>query len=93
MGLDRTFAASVTGEETAHPKPAPDGLLRVLELLKARPEGAVYVGDTVMDARAAEAAGVRFIGVTWASPDPRALRERAGDSVVDTVSALRERLV
>jgi HAD superfamily hydrolase (TIGR01509 family) len=92
MNLDRVFAASVTGEETAHPKPAPDGLLRVLELMEARPEEAVYVGDTGMDARAAEAAGVAFIGVAWASPEAGALREGGGYPVVSSVDELRDLL-
>ena len=44
-------------------KPAPDGLLRALDGLGVRPDDAVYVGDSVPDARAAEAASVPFVAV------------------------------
>lgn len=42
-------------------KPAPDGLLHILE--KHPGAEALYVGDTIDDARAARAAGVPFVGV------------------------------
>ena len=42
-------------------KPAPDGLLRILE--KHPGVDPVYVGDTIDDARSASAAGVPFVGV------------------------------
>jgi HAD superfamily phosphatase len=55
------WAALVADEDVANAKPAPDGLLAIARL---RPESSLwYVGDTVDDARAARAAGVRFIGI------------------------------
>lgn len=43
-------------------KPAPDGLLLIAEHAPGAP--LCYVGDTVDDARSAQAAGVRFIGIS-----------------------------
>ncbi len=55
------FDPIVTSDGLENLKPAPDGLLRVVD---AHPEAEiVYVGDNVDDARAARAAGVPFIGV------------------------------
>ncbi len=76
-GLGRFFPAVVTGEEVPRPKPAPDGIRRVLDLLGADLHGAVYVGDTVNDLRCAQAAGVDFLGALWASPERDALAQAA----------------
>lgn len=46
---------------TLREKPAPDLLLHVLSRLGVPPERALMVGDTDYDARAAAAAGVRFL--------------------------------
>jgi HAD superfamily phosphatase len=58
---DLTFAPLVGAEDVARAKPAPDGLL----LLGKRFPGRTlwYVGDTVDDARSAQAAGIAFIGI------------------------------
>jgi HAD superfamily hydrolase (TIGR01549 family) len=44
-------------------KPAPDMLLRALEIFSADSSDAVYVGDSEGDVRAAQACGVRFYGI------------------------------
>ena len=56
------FDPIVTDDSVANPKPAPDGL----ELIRQRhPQKQLwYLGDTVDDARSAQAAGVPFIGVS-----------------------------
>jgi HAD superfamily phosphatase len=56
------FDPLVTDDSVANPKPAPDGLL----LIKQRyPDKRIwYLGDTVDDARSAQAAEVPFIGVS-----------------------------
>lgn len=59
---DIRFDPIVTDDSVAKPKPAPDGLL----LIKQRyPDKRIwYLGDTVDDARSAQAAEVPFIGVS-----------------------------
>ena len=47
------------------PKPAPDVLVNALEAIGARPEEAVYVGDTAGDVLAGRAAGLETVAVTW----------------------------
>jgi HAD superfamily hydrolase (TIGR01548 family) len=55
------FDPLIGNQEVENQKPAPDGLLRIRA---AWPQGpAVYVGDSVDDARSARAAGVPFIGI------------------------------
>ena len=44
-------------------KPDPEGLLLAVEKLGVKIEDALYVGDSYVDAMAAEAAGMKFGGV------------------------------
>jgi HAD superfamily hydrolase (TIGR01548 family) len=56
------FDPLITDESVANPKPAPDGLHLIM---RAHPDKSLwYLGDTVDDARSAQAAGVPFIGVS-----------------------------
>lgn len=62
-------------------KPHPDVLERALRDLSIRPENAVMIGDTDTDLRAAERAGVRFIGYDTGRV-ARVRLHRAGAKVV-----------
>jgi HAD superfamily hydrolase (TIGR01548 family) len=55
------FQTIVTTEDVANPKPAPDGLLKILN--GRDPSEALYLGDNVDDALAAQAAKVPFVAV------------------------------
>ncbi len=56
-----TFGPLVGVDDVTHPKPHPEGILRIREMV---PHNQVwYLGDTVDDARSAKAAGVPFIGI------------------------------
>jgi phosphoglycolate phosphatase-like HAD superfamily hydrolase len=59
------FDAVVTDDEVDQPKPQPDGISLALERLGLKPKEAVYVGDSTGDAKAARAAGVRFVAALW----------------------------
>ncbi len=50
-------------EDVINEKPAPDGLLLALDLLEVGKEDCIYVGDSTVDAKAAQAAGIDFIAV------------------------------
>lgn len=63
-GLDDVFDLIVGGEDVVAAKPSPEGVLMALERLQVRREEVLYVGDSVVDAETALAAGVSFAGVT-----------------------------
>lgn len=82
--LDRAGAAGlvdviVGGEDVVHHKPHPEGLQRALAMLGSPPSLALYVGDHLVDAEAARAVGIPFVGVltgvtdatAWADFSPR----------------------
>lgn len=53
----------VGAEDVKIEKPDPEGLLWVMEHLKLKNEEILYVGDSLVDARTAQNAGVNFAGV------------------------------
>lgn len=57
------FAAVLGGDTLPVRKPDPAPLLRVIADLGARPEATVYVGDSIVDWRTAQAARVAYIHV------------------------------
>ena len=92
MGLDALLDFTVTGEEVPDPKPAPDGILKVLEVLNKEPEETVYVGDTVKDVQAAIRSGVTPVVALWGTPEPeKVLQEKA--VLAKTVAELSELLL
>jgi pyrophosphatase PpaX len=87
--LGHLFEAIVGGDETDRHKPDPAPLLLGAERLGARPEDTVYVGDSPFDVRAAKAAGMGSVAVTWGRIHDRARLEREEpDAIVDTAEEL-----
>ena len=58
------FDVIVGGDEVKYPKPDPQGIFHVLGEWDLSKEEVLYVGDSLVDARTAQAAGVDFAGVT-----------------------------
>lgn len=58
--LAEFFYPTITSYKVSHPKPHPEGMHAILEAWRMRPDDVVYIGDTSVDERSAEAAGVRF---------------------------------
>jgi HAD superfamily hydrolase (TIGR01509 family) len=67
-------------------KPAPDGLLRIAECWQRPPEDLLFVGDSLLDAMAAEAAGACF----WAYRNPGLQAQRHVESFAELERALSE---
>ncbi len=63
------FAVAIMDDDVEHPKPAPEGILAALARLDADPAATLYVGDSMNDMRAAQAAHVRFAAALWAKSD------------------------
>jgi len=65
LALEHFFDVVVGSDDTERHKPDPEPLLHALELLAAPASDAAYVGDSPFDIRAAKAAGVHAVAVTW----------------------------
>jgi HAD superfamily hydrolase (TIGR01548 family) len=68
----RSFKTIITVEEVANPKPAPDGLLKILR--GRAPTNALYIGDNIDDALAAQSAQVPFLAILPKSGEERRQR-------------------
>ena len=80
----------VDGSRVMRAKPAPDLLLLAATELGVEPAATWYVGDSTWDMRAAEAAGMRPIGVlAGAAVGESALRQAGAASVLATLADLR----
>ncbi|MGH9675046.1 MAG: HAD family hydrolase [Bryobacteraceae bacterium] len=60
----------VQGTDGFPSKPAPDVILKSLEVFGARPEDCLLVGDSATDMDAGRRAGVRLCAVRWGYGDP-----------------------
>ena len=58
--LETAFDLVITALD-ATPKPAPDGLNKIMEAFKLTPSEVIYIGDSQLDQKAAQAANVAFI--------------------------------
>jgi pyrophosphatase PpaX len=93
LPLAHLFDAVVASDDLERNKPYPDGILRALELLEARPEEAAYVGDSPFDVEAAKRAGVYAVAVGWGGIHTREKLEAAQpDAFVETPEELLGRL-
>ncbi|WP_067438881.1 HAD family hydrolase [Nocardioides jensenii] len=80
----------VSGSEVEHSKPAPD-LIR-LAMRSVRAEHAIVIGDSVWDARAAQACAVPAVGLLCGGIDETSLREAGAGSIYLDPAALLEQL-
>jgi pyrophosphatase PpaX len=89
LPIEHLFETVVGGDDTKRHKPEPEPLLLALDRLDARPEEAAYVGDAPFDVKAAKAAGVHAIGVTWGGIHARErLEAEEPDALVETPEEL-----
>ena len=87
------FETVVGGDETERHKPDPEPLLLAAERMRARPGETAYVGDSPFDIRAAKAAGMHAVAVTWGRIHARERLEREEpDAIVDAAEELLEQL-
>ena len=73
------FGSIVTGDDIAHQKPHPEGVLRVAHELGAAPESCVYIGDSPADIGAAKAAQMFAVVAGWHAYYHEELRELHSD--------------
>jgi HAD superfamily hydrolase (TIGR01509 family) len=87
-GLDRFFAATVSSEEVASGKPAPDVYLEAARRLGVEPERCAAVEDSHNGIRSAKTAAMRVIAIPNPSypPGPEALA--SADDVLDSIEEL-----
>src|SRR3954468_11232427 len=87
--LAHLFETVVGGDETERHKPDPEPLLLAAERLGVDPATAAYVGDSPFDIRAARAASMYAVAVTWGRIHDRSrLEAEQPDAIVDRAEEL-----
>ncbi len=83
-GIEAEIRFLVTADDVVNGKPAPDGYLRVLDLLEAHDDPARVVAfeDTEAGVASAKAAGMRCLAVRSTLPDERL---RLADELIDGI--------
>jgi pyrophosphatase PpaX len=82
--LGHLFETVVGGDETTRHKPDPEPLLCAARRLRVSPRDCAYVGDSPFDVKAAKAADMFSVAVTWGRIHDRTRLERAEpDAIVD----------
>ena len=95
LGIAPFFDAIATGDDAPAPKPDPRGLLAVLGRLGAAPRRALFIGDSIADLGAGQAAGTLVAAVLWNDPPDPALLAANPDFILrdgDDLAALLDRL-
>ena len=87
-GLSDRFGVIVGGEDVTEHKPHPEGLLTAVSRLRMQTGNVYYVGDSMVDALAAERAGIPFIAVLTGTTGENEFNELPNIAVIDDVSAL-----
>lgn len=82
------FKVIVGGEDVAVHKPDPRGLLLAVELLGYVPSEIVYVGDSVIDAEAAQRGEMSFVAVLSGVTPRTAFEDYASVAVIETLNEL-----
>jgi HAD superfamily hydrolase (TIGR01509 family) len=92
-GWDELFAATVSSEEVARGKPAPDVYVEAARRPEARPERCVAVEDSGAGIRSAHAAGATVIAVPNRAYPPEQEALDLADAVLDSLRELDARVV
>ncbi len=82
------FRAIVGGRDVPNLKPHPEGLLKVLDAIGVAPESSLYVGDSLVDAEAAQRAGVDFVAVLSGVTEAREFDGYKSLAIIQNVAGL-----
>jgi HAD superfamily hydrolase (TIGR01549 family) len=82
------FQVTLFADEVNEPKPSPEPLLNIVEILGIRKNECCYVGDSIEDIRMAKAAGVKIFSVTTGVCSKEDLVEAGADTLVANLKEL-----
>ena len=82
------FIHTLFSDEVATPKPSPEPLRRMMDLLQVTPDTCCYIGDSLSDVRMAQAAGVKILTVATGDHSRQELSDAGADWVADNLLEL-----
>ncbi len=78
-----SFVQALGARENTPKKPAPDGLLEILDNMNYTINECLYVGDSCIDMETAKAANVKAVGVSWGFRSTKELIESGADEIIN----------
>ena len=84
-GLDTYFDQIVCGDTCAEKKPHPMPMLHACKLLGVQAAQALAIGDSLNDAQAARAAGVRVLAVPYGYNEGSSVHDLDVDAIVTSI--------
>jgi HAD superfamily hydrolase (TIGR01662 family) len=88
IGLAGFFDLVLTREYTQFMKPHPQPIQEALKRLKIQPSEAVFVGDSIIDIKASQEAGVLAVGVTTGVGNEETLKTNGSKYVISSMKEL-----
>lgn len=88
VGLAQYMDVVIGADSSTRHKPDPEPIHVALSRLNAAPDQGIYVGDSIYDIMAGNAAGVVTIGVTWGATTHSPLLEASPTFVAHSVAEL-----
>ena len=90
VGLARHMDTIVGCDTSTRHKPHPEPVQIALHRLDCRPENAIFVGDSIHDVCAGNAAGVRTVAATWGAGTREELEPGNPAMILDGITELIE---
>lgn len=85
------FFKDVSGsDQVVNFKPAPDGILNIIEKYSLDKEDTIMIGDAIFDIQMGKAAGINTCGVTWGAHNVDVLKNENPSYLINNVSELLE---
>lgn len=90
---EHKFSLAWGQQEGIDRKPSPQGLLKMISELGCDKSDCVYIGDSEVDVRTAENAGMDLICVLWGFRSKEQLIDAGADCMVETADELLEKII
>ncbi|MER1966888.1 phosphoglycolate phosphatase [Castellaniella sp. GW247-6E4] len=84
-GIAEFFEVVVCGDTCERRKPDPMPLWHACELLGVKPGETLFIGDSITDAEAANAAGIRILALPYGYNEGRPVQALPVDAIVDSL--------
>ncbi len=92
-GIEKLLQVIITADDVINKKPHAEPLLKGSKELGVAVDHCVYVGDTRVDIRAGNAAGMKTVGVLTGFDDFKALERENPDAIIDSIPYLDETII
>jgi len=92
-GIENLLQVIVTADDVVNKKPHAEPLIKGSQKLGIAVDKCVYVGDTRVDIRAGNAAGMKSVGVLTGFDDYEALKKENPDAIIDSIVQLEKTII